>query len=73
MKKNNDDKRFKRKYEKVKYNPIRTIDYPAEERTFLNHGVNSNVIGSDNDKILGMFCYDAPCSKESSHVKRLKK
>ena len=55
--------RFKRKYQPVKYNPIRQIEYSDSKRTFLkNESCQSNTIGKDNDKILGMFCYDAKYS-----------
>lgn len=52
--------RFKREYRAVKYNPIRQIEYPDSKRSFLrDESCHSNMIGKDNDKILGMFCYDA--------------
>lgn len=55
--------RFKRKYQPVKYNPIRQIEYSDSKRTFLkNESCQSNTIGKDNDKILGMFCYDTKYS-----------
>lgn len=49
-----------RVYEPVKYNPIRPNIYPDSERSFLrDESCRSNVIGKDNDKILGISCYDA--------------
>ena len=54
------EKRFKRKYKPIAYNPIRPLDCPDHERTFLGDtAVKSNVIGKGNGKVLGMFCYDA--------------
>ena len=51
---------FERKYKPFKYNKIKTIDYPSSERGFLRHNsCTSNIIGEDNDKIVGIFCYDA--------------
>lgn len=44
------EKRFKRKYRPIKYNPIRRIDYSNRD--------NYSVIGTNNNKILGIFCYD---------------
>lgn len=53
-------KSFKRRYKPITYNPIRPLDYPDHKRTFLGDtAVTSNVIGAENDEILGMFCCDA--------------
>lgn len=44
----------------LEYNPIRPIKYPSTERSFLrDESCQSNIIGKDNSKILGIFCYDA--------------
>lgn len=54
------EKRFKRKNKPITYNPIRPLDCPDHERSFLGDtAVTSNVIGEENDEILGMFCCDA--------------
>lgn len=53
-------KKFEREYRPIKYNPIRQLFYVDHERTLLGDtAVKSNVIGTENDRILGMFCYDA--------------
>lgn len=52
--------KFNREYRPIKYNPIRPLVYPDHERTLLGDtAVKSNVIGTENDRILGMFFYDA--------------
>ncbi len=55
------EEKFRSKYKKtITYNPIRPIEYPDSERTLLRHSeVTTNVIGTDNNKIQGMFCRDA--------------
>ena len=59
-KKNSKENVFKRKYKSVNYNPIRPIEYPDHTRSLLGDtAVTSNIIGEDNGKILGIFCYDA--------------
>lgn len=51
---------FRRKYRPVDYNPIHPITIPDHTTTFLGDtAVTSNEIGKDNDRLLGMFCYDA--------------
>lgn len=47
--------------EKIKCKvPIRPIIYPDHVHTILgDSAVTSNIIGKDNKKILGLFCYDA--------------
>lgn len=52
--------KFRRKHQAVKYNPIRPIKYPNSKRSCLrDESCQSNVIGKDNGKILGIFCCDA--------------
>ena len=51
---------FEYTYEPVNYDPIKPINYPSEERTFVKHdSYSSNTIGQDCDEILALFCYDA--------------
>ena len=61
------EKKFRRKYQSVNYNPIRQIPCDSERwddddrnpSSFVRHPeVNINVIGKDNDTLAGMFCYD---------------
>ena len=59
-KKNSKEDVFRRKYKFVNYNPIRPIEYPDHTTSLLGDtAVTSNIIGKDNEKILGMFCSDA--------------
>jgi len=58
-KKNSKEDVFKRKHKSVNYNPIRPIKYPDHTTSLLGDtAVTSNIIGEDNGKILGLFCYD---------------
>ena len=45
----------------TKSNKIHRMDYPEEHyRTFLgDSAVKTDTIGSENDRVLKMFCYDA--------------
>ena len=49
------------KYMPTKSNKIHRMDYPEEHyRTFLgDSAVKTDTIGSENDRVLKMFCYDA--------------
>ncbi len=54
------DVRLKHERRIFVYNPIKYVRHPDSERSFLREeSCDSNAIGTNNDTILGMFCYDA--------------
>ena len=57
---NNIRDKFIRKYIPVKHNPIRPLEYPEHSTTFFGDtAVKTNIIGKENECILGLFCRDA--------------
>ena len=54
-------KKFTAKHKPITHNPVRPLPNPDHLRTILGDtAVTTNVIGSNNRIIEGLFCYDAP-------------
>ena len=60
-KQNENKENFKWNHKPITYNPVRPLPNPDHLRTILGDtAVTTNVIGSNNRIIEGLFCYDAP-------------
>lgn len=61
LKKSTERVQWEYQYMPTNSNKIHRMDYPEEHyRTFLgDSAVKTDTIGSENDRVLKMFCYDA--------------